>query len=71
VIDESDLQAEKHFEPRISTLLGIKINSSDEYENASDSICVKCEFDSNVIDESDLQDEKQCEPRICTRRNHN
>jgi hypothetical protein len=30
VIDESDLQDEKHPEPRISTLLGIKIDSSDE-----------------------------------------
>jgi hypothetical protein len=26
VIDESDLQDEKHFEQRISTFLGIKIN---------------------------------------------
>jgi hypothetical protein len=39
---------------------------SDEYENACNSICVKCEFDSNVIDESDLQSEKQNEPRIST-----
>jgi hypothetical protein len=53
VIDESDLQNEKQFDSRISTLLGIKIDSSDENENASDSIRVKCEFDSNVIDESD------------------
>jgi hypothetical protein len=30
VIDESDLQFEKHFDPRISTLLGIKIDSSDD-----------------------------------------
>jgi hypothetical protein len=30
VIDESDLQFEKHFEPRISTLLGIKTDSSDD-----------------------------------------
>jgi hypothetical protein len=35
--------------------MGIKIDWSDEYENASDSIRVKREFDSNVIDESDLQ----------------
>jgi hypothetical protein len=42
------------------------IDSSDEYENAFDSIRVKCEFDSNVIDESDLQDAKQSEPRIST-----
>jgi hypothetical protein len=26
VIDESDLQYEKHFDPRISTFLGIKID---------------------------------------------
>jgi hypothetical protein len=55
VIDESDLHFEKHFEPRISTLHGIAIDLSDEYENTSDSIRIKCEFDSNVIDESDLQ----------------
>jgi hypothetical protein len=30
VIDESDLQFAKHFDPRISTLLGIKIDSSDD-----------------------------------------
>jgi hypothetical protein len=30
VIDESDLQYEKHPDPRISTLLGIKIDGSDE-----------------------------------------
>jgi hypothetical protein len=53
VIDESDLQHKKHADPRISTLLGIKIDSSDDHENANDSIRVKCEFDSNVIDESD------------------
>jgi hypothetical protein len=37
---------------------------SDERRNASDSIRVKHEFDSNVIDESNSQDEKQCDPRI-------
>jgi hypothetical protein len=53
VIDESDSQQKKkHFDPRISTFLGIKIDSSDDFENASDSIRFKCEFDSNVIDES-------------------
>jgi hypothetical protein len=66
VIDESDLQFEKHFDPRILTLLGIKIDSSDESENASDSIRANLEFDSNVIDESDLQFEKQFEERIST-----
>jgi hypothetical protein len=33
-------------------------------KNASDSIRVKCEFDSNVIDKSDLQYEKHPDPRI-------
>jgi hypothetical protein len=66
VIDESDSQYEKHLDPRISTLRGIKIDSSDEYENADDSIRVNCEFDSNVTDESDLQDEKHFDSRIST-----
>jgi hypothetical protein len=55
VIDESDVQKAKHFEPRISTFLGIKIDLSDECENAFDSIRVKREFDSNVIDEKVFQ----------------
>jgi hypothetical protein len=66
VTDESELQDEKHFEPRISTFIGIMIDESDEYENAPDLIRVNCEFDSNVIDESDLQYEKHSEPRIST-----
>jgi hypothetical protein len=49
VIDESDLQCEKHFDPRLSTLLGIKIDSSDEDENAADSICVNRDLDSNTM----------------------
>jgi hypothetical protein len=32
--------------------------------NASDSIRVKCEFDSNVIDESDWHEKKQYDPII-------
>jgi hypothetical protein len=55
VIDESDEQDEKNCDPIISTFLGIKIDWSDEWQNASDSIRVKHESDSNVIDESDLQ----------------
>jgi hypothetical protein len=51
---------------RISTLRGIKIDSSDEYENASDSIRVKHEFGSNVIDESDSQFDKHFGQRIST-----
>jgi hypothetical protein len=66
LIDESDLQNKKHFVPRISTFLGIMIDSSDESENASDSIRLNCEFDSNVIDESELQHEKHLDPRIST-----
>jgi hypothetical protein len=64
VIDKSDLQYEKHFDPRISTFLGIRIDGSDDLENASDSIRFNCEFDSNVIDESDRHPEKQFDPRI-------
>jgi hypothetical protein len=47
-------------------LFRIKIDRSDDNENASDSIRVKCEFDSNVIDESDSQDKKYFDPRIST-----
>jgi hypothetical protein len=65
-MDESDLQFEKQLEQRILTPFGIKIDRSDENENASDSICVNREFVSNVIDESDLQDEKHFDPRIST-----
>jgi hypothetical protein len=50
----------------ISTFLGIKIDSSDEYENAADSIRVKCEFDSNVTDANDLQNEKHFDSTIST-----
>jgi hypothetical protein len=66
VIDESELHLWKHFDPRISILQGIKIDWSDEYENANDSIRIKREFDSNVIDESDSQHEKHFDPRIST-----
>jgi hypothetical protein len=37
---------------------------SDEYENANDSIYVKCEFVSNAIDESELQPQNHFEQRI-------
>jgi hypothetical protein len=53
MIDESDLHPRKHSDPRSSTLHGITIDSSDEYENADDSIRVNRESVSNVIDESD------------------
>jgi hypothetical protein len=44
-IDKSDLHPAKDDDPRISTLLGITIDRSDEFENACDSIRVNCEFD--------------------------
>jgi hypothetical protein len=44
------------------------IDESDDLQNASPSIRVKCESDSNVIDESELQFEKHSEPRISTLR---
>jgi hypothetical protein len=62
----SDLHPEKHDDPTISTLLGITIDSSDEDENALDSIRVNRELDSNEIDESDLHQEKHDDPRIST-----
>jgi hypothetical protein len=52
-------------EPSINCALrGITIDSSNEYENADDSIRVNRELDLNEMDESDLQYEKQNEPRI-------
>jgi hypothetical protein len=63
-MNESDLHHEKHLDSTISILPGIKIDGGDENENTSDSIRVKCEFDSNVIDENDLQCEKQNDARI-------
>jgi hypothetical protein len=53
VPDDSDLQCEKHFEQRISTLNGIKIDSSADFDKTDDSIRVNREFDFNEIDESD------------------
>jgi hypothetical protein len=49
-MDESDLQFQKHFEQRISTLDGMTIDLSDDHENASDSIRVNRELDSNEIE---------------------
>jgi hypothetical protein len=56
----------KQYDRRISTFLGIKIDRSDDSQNASDSIRAQCEFDSNEIDESDQQNEKQFDPSIST-----
>jgi hypothetical protein len=65
-IDESDLQYEKHCDPRISTEHGIKIDSSFEYENANDSIRFNDDDDSNEIDESVLEKEIRHGERIST-----
>jgi hypothetical protein len=43
------LHGEKQDEPIISTQFGIKIDWSDEYEYADDSIRINCEFNSNKI----------------------
>jgi hypothetical protein len=66
VIDESDSQDEKRPGPRISTLLGIKIDWSDDPRNVSSPIRVRCEFDSNVIDESEWHQQKHFNPRSST-----
>jgi hypothetical protein len=65
-MEESNLQDEKHNDPRISTFRGISIVPSDENENADDSIRFNREFDSNEMEESDLQSEKHDNPRIST-----
>jgi hypothetical protein len=65
VIDERYLQCDRHVEPRISTLLGMKMDRSNEPANADDSIRINREFDSNGIDQNE-QFEKQDEPRIST-----
>jgi hypothetical protein len=54
-------------EPSInSTLRGITIDPSFEYENASDSIRFNDDGDSNETDESDLQFRKHNDSRIST-----
>jgi hypothetical protein len=63
-IDVSKSQKATHDNPRISTLHGIIIDSSDEDENAFDSIRISREFDSNEMDESDSHDKKHDEPKI-------
>jgi hypothetical protein len=42
------------------------MDRSDVPQNASDSIRINHEFDSNMIDESELQKKKHCESRIST-----
>jgi hypothetical protein len=63
-MDESDRQFEKHDEPISSTVRGISMDLSLEYENALDSIGINRDRDSNEIDESDSQSEKHAEQRI-------
>jgi hypothetical protein len=58
-MNESDVQYDKQFDPRISTFLEIKIDSSDEDENAFESIRVKCESDSKKIDEISFDFDKK------------
>jgi hypothetical protein len=48
----------KHDEERISILRGISINSSEDDENADDSIRFNPEFDSNEIDAKNVHDLK-------------
>jgi hypothetical protein len=47
VIDERDFHESKHPEPRTSTLRGITIDRSDEFENAADFLRVNFESHSN------------------------
>jgi hypothetical protein len=54
-IDESDVKLVKHDNPRISAFHGISSDSSDQHDNAFDSIRINREFDSNEIDESEEQ----------------
>jgi hypothetical protein len=60
-IEESDLQVEQHYDPRIATFLRMLPDSSAKDENAFDSICINREFVSNEIHKSDVQDSKHFE----------
>jgi hypothetical protein len=65
-MDERDPHSEKHDDPIISTFRGISIDVSDDDENASDSIRVNRELDSNEIDKKNLHEEKHDDPIIST-----
>jgi hypothetical protein len=66
-IEIDSIFTEANADPSINcTLRGITIDSSDDSENALDSIRVNLESDSNVIDESDLHFEKHDEQRSST-----
>jgi hypothetical protein len=58
------VQDQKHFEQRISTVHGITIDWSDEYEKAKDSIRHNRELESNEIDDSNSSDSKHDIPRM-------
>jgi hypothetical protein len=49
VVDKSDLQNEKQLDSRLSPVLGIKMDSSDEDENAHDSIPINRRLESTGI----------------------
>jgi hypothetical protein len=59
-IDESDLQYEKHSDPRISTEHGITIDSSFDDENAFHSIRFNDDGDSNEIESNEDRSETTC-----------
>jgi Flp pilus assembly protein TadD len=65
-MNESNLQQQKHDNPRTSTFRGISIERRNEYENAYDSIRISCEMDSNENDESDRHIENADDPRMST-----
>jgi hypothetical protein len=54
VIEESDLQGEKHPSPKNSTDAGIMISIKPVRQNAFASIRDNLELDSNVTEESDV-----------------
>jgi hypothetical protein len=63
VIEESDLQYEKHPQPKISIDAGRTISTKPVQKNPLFSIRDNLDLDSNVIEESDLHSEKH-RPRL-------
>jgi hypothetical protein len=53
--EQSDIQQERQFEPRISVRRGMTIGRNEGHENASDSMRLSCESDSNEIEKSEAQ----------------
>jgi hypothetical protein len=64
VIEESDLQEEKHFQQRIWTFRGVKIDLSDDDGNTFDSIICKRILYSNAIDETNFHFLKKNDSKI-------